>query len=276
VRVISGHTTAAAVIGDPIAHSLSPAIHNAAFAAAGLDWTFVALPVADGAGADAVGAMRVLGLGGMSVTMPHKAAVAAAADERSDAVAALGAANCLVPVGDGRIRAENTDGAGFLAGLVDDADCGVEGRRVVILGAGGAARAVAQACGAAGAAAVLVVNRTAERAATAAALAGPVGRVAEVAEVSAADIVINATPLGMGIDRSLPCDPGLLHSGQIVVDLVYDPAETAWLAAARQAGIEAHNGLSMLVHQAAIAFTHWTGVDAPVDVMKAAVTNNLG
>jgi len=274
--MISGHTTIAAVIGDPIAHSLSPAIHNAAFAAAGLDWTFVALPVADGAGAEALAAMRALGLGGMSVTMPHKAAVAAAADERSDAVAALGAANCLVPVGDDRIRAESTDGAGFIAGLADDADCGVEGRRVAILGAGGAARAVAQACGAAGASAVLVINRTGERAAAAAVLAGPVGQVAEVAQVSTADILVNATPLGMGADRSLPCDPALLHVGQVVIDLVYDPAETAWLAAARQAGIEAHNGLSMLVHQAAIAFTHWTGVDAPVDVMRAAVTNNLG
>ena len=272
--MISGRTTVTAVIGDPIAHSRSPAIHNAAFAALDLDWVCVALPVPAGNGVDAVAAMRALGLGGMSVTMPHKDVVAVAADERSDAVAALGAANCLVPLDGGGVRAENTDGAGFLAGLADDAGCGVEGLRVAILGAGGAARAVAQACGGAGASAVLVVNRTSARAQAAAALAGAVGQVADVSDISTADIVVNATPLGMGDNRLLPCDPGLLHGAQIVVDLIYDPAETAWLTEVRAAGLEAHNGLSMLVHQAAIAFTHWTGVDAPVDVMRDAVANN--
>jgi shikimate dehydrogenase len=276
LRVISGHTTVAAVIGDPIAHSQSPAIHNAAFAAVDIDWVFVALPVAAGNGAGAVEAMRTVGLGGMSVTMPHKEAVATAADERSDAVAALGAANCLVAVDDGRIRAENTDGAGFLAGLADDTGRTVEGSRVAILGAGGAARAIAHACGDAGAASVFVVNRTADRASIAAALAGPVGTVAGPADIASADIVINATPVGMGADRSLPCDPAVLHDGQVVVDLIYDPVETPWLAAARAAGIEAHNGLSMLVHQAAIAFTHWTGLPAPVAAMRSVVENNLG
>ena len=111
--MITGRTTVAAVIGDPVGHSLSPALHNAAFAATGLDWVFVALPVPTGDGAAAVDAMRTLRLGGMSVTMPHKDAVAAAADVRSEAVAALGAANCLVRLDDGRIRAENTDGPGF-------------------------------------------------------------------------------------------------------------------------------------------------------------------
>ena len=120
--------------------------------------------------------------------------IAEAADEVSEAVTALGAANCLVPIGDGRVRAENTDGLGFLAGLVDDAGNGVVGRRVAILGAGGAARAVAHACGDAGATGVLVVNRTPERAATTAALAGPAGLVANVADIATADVVVNATP----------------------------------------------------------------------------------
>lgn len=273
--MISGHTTLAAVIGDPVAHSLSPALHNAAFAASGLDWAYVALPVAAGNGAAAVDAMRTLGLGGLSVTMPHKDAVAAAADERSDAVTALGAANCLVPIGDGRVRAENTDGVGFLHGLRDDAGVDVAGRRVAILGAGGAARAVAHACGSADAAAVLVVNRTPERAAVAAELAGTVGQAADVAEIATADIVVNATSVGMGDSTEMPCDPTLFHAGQIVVDLIYVPAETRWLVEARAAGIEAHNGLSMLVHQAAVAFTLWTGAEAPVGAMRAALPNNL-
>lgn len=273
--MITGRTRVAAVIGDPITHSLSPELHNAAFAAAGLDWVYVAWPVAAGRGAAAVDAMRISGLAGMSVTMPHKDAVVDAVDERSAAVAALGAANCLVRLDGGRIRAENTDGAGFLAGLRDDAGADVDDRRVGIVGAGGAARAVAQACGAAGASEVVVVNRTAARAAACAALAGPVGRVGDVADLAAVDIVVNATNLGMGDDAAMPCDPALLHGGQVVVDLIYTPLETPWLAAARAAGIEAHNGLSMLVHQAADAFTLWTGADAPVSVMRESISNKL-
>lgn len=269
--MISGHTRVAAVIGDPVAHSRSPAIHNAAFAAAGLDWVYVALPVAPGDGGTAVAAMRALGLAGLSVTMPHKDAAAAAADERSDVVEALGAANCLVPLGDGRIRAENTDGEGFLRGLADDAGLDVGGRTVAVLGAGGAARAVVDACGRAGAGAVWVVNRSADRARTCAALAGPVGTVVAIDRVGEADIVVNATPVGMAGDRSTPCDPALLRPGQVAVDLIYDPRETPWLAALRAAGVEAHNGCSMLVHQAAVAFTHWTGVDPPIAVMRSAV-----
>ena len=273
--MISGHTTVAAVIGDPVRHSLSPAIHNAGFEAVGLDWVYVALPVAAGHAGQAVDAMRTMALGGLSVTMPHKDVVAAAADERSESVDALGAANCLVRLDDGRVRAENTDGAGFLAGLSADADFGVRGRRIAVLGAGGAARAVVHACAAAGASAVTVVNRSADRAEAAAALAGGVGRVGEIADIAAADLVVNATPVGMGTDRAMPCSPEVLHNGQVVVDLVYDPVETAWISAARAAGIEAHNGLSMLIGQAAAAFTLWTGVDAPVSAMRAAVENKF-
>lgn len=275
MRVISGRTRVAAVIGDPIEHSLSPELHNAAFAAAGLDWVYVAWPVAAGRAEAAVDAMRVSGLAGMSVTTPHKDAAAAAADERSAAVEALGAANCLVPIGDGRVRAENTDGAGFLAGLHDDAACDVTGRRLGLIGAGGAGRAIAQAAGAAGASAVVVVNRTAARARIAAELAGPVGVVGEPADLAGVDVVVNSTSVGMGDDDALPCDPALLHGGQVVVDIVYTPWETPWLAAVRGAGIEAHNGASMLVHQAAIAFTHWTGVPAPVDAMRAVIANRF-
>ena len=272
---LSGATTVAAVIGDPVAHSLSPTVHNAAFAATGLDWVYVAFRVPAGEGEAAIDAMRALGLGGLSVTTPHKDVAAAAADERSAAVEALGAANCLIPAGSGRVRAENTDGAGFLAGLADDAELDIAGRTVAVLGAGGAARAVVQACGAAGAGTVLVVNRTADRAEGCAALAGSAGRVADVADLATADVVVNATTVGMGGDQAMPCDPGLLHGGQIVVDLIYGPRETPWLAAARAAGIEAHNGVSMLIHQAAVAFRHWTGQDAPVSAMRRAVEANL-
>ena len=266
----------AAVIGDPVRHSRSPAIHNAAFAAAGIDWVFTAFEVPAGKGAEALDAMRVLGLAGMSVTMPLKAEVAAAADEVDEEVEVLAAANCMVPLGDGRLRAANTDAAGFVAGLQADAGLSADGLRVVLMGGGGAARAVAWGLAAAGAADVAVINRTQAKAQTAAAVAnaagrtGRSGRVGTMDDVAGADVVVNATSVGMGADPSMPCDPSLLRPGQVAVDLVYEPTETAWVAALRQRGVEAHNGLSMLAYQAAAAFELWTGAEAPVEVMRQA------
>ena len=272
---VSGATRVAGVIGDPVTHSLSPLLHNAAFAALGLDWVSVPFPVGAGKGSEAVEAMRTLGLAGLSVTTPHKDVVALAADEVSDAVAALGAANCLVPLADGRVRAENTDGEGFLAGLLEDADTSVEGKTVAVLGAGGAARAITRACADAAASAVLVVNRTTQRAEICAGLAGAVGVVATATDISSADIVVNATTVGMSPDSAMACDPRLLHRGQIVVDIVYTPLETAWLAATRATGIECFNGLSMLIHQAAVAIAHWTAREAPVEAMRSALLSRL-
>ena len=266
----------AAVIGDPVRHSRSPAIHNAAFAVAGIDWVFTAFEVPAGKGAEALDAMRVLGLAGMSVTMPLKAEVATAADEVDEEVEVLAAANCMVPLGDGRLRAANTDAAGFVAGLQADAGLSADGLRVVLMGGGGAARAVAWGLAAAGAADVAVINRTQAKAQTAAAVAnaagrsGRSGRVGTMDDVASADVVVNATSVGMGADPSMPCDPSLLRPGQVAVDLVYEPTETAWLAALRQRGVEAHNGLSMLAYQAAAAFELWTGAEAPVEVMRQA------
>ena len=270
----------AAVIGDPVRHSRSPAIHNAAFAAAGIDWVFTAFEVPAGKGAEALDAMRVLRLAGMSVTMPLKAEVAAAADEVDEAVEVLAAANCLVPLGGGRLRAANTDAAGFVAGLQADAGFSADGLRVVLMGGGGAARAVAWGLAAAGAADVAVINRTQAKAQTAAAVAnaagrtGRSGRVGTMDDIAGADVVVNATSVGMGADPSMPCDPSLLRPGQVAVDLVYEPTETAWLAALRQRGVEAHNGLSMLAYQAAAAFELWTGAEAPVEVMRQAALRN--
>ena len=271
----------AAVIGDPARHSRSPAIHNAAFSAAGIDWVFTAFEVPAGKGAEALDAMRVLGLAGMSVTMPLKAEVAAAADAVDAEVEILAAANCIVPRGDGRLHAANTDAAGFVAGLRADAGLSPEGLRVALIGGGGAARAVAWALAAAGAADVAVINRTGSKAEAAASIAnaasrsGRPGRVGAMEDIAAADLVVNATSVGMGSDISMPCDPKLLRPGQVAVDLVYEPLETAWLAALREQGVEAHNGLSMLAYQAAAAFELWTGIDAPVEVMRQAAAASL-
>ena len=270
---MSGASRLAAVIGDPVRHSLSPTLLNAAFAEVGLDWHFVALEVAEGRSDEALDAVRALGLAGLSVTMPHKAAVAAAVDHRTEQAEVLDAVNCVVVEG-GRLVGHNTDGDGFLDGLRHDTGFDPAGRSTVVIGAGGAARAVVLALARAGAAEVAVVNRTASRAEVAAGLAGPVGRVVLSDELSdtvaAADLVVNATSVGMTDDGALPVDPESVAVGTVAVDLIYHPPETAWLAALRGRGIEAHNGLSMLVFQAAHAFRLWTGSEAPVAVMDAA------
>jgi shikimate dehydrogenase len=274
--VITGHTRAAGVIGLPIRHSLSPAIFNAAFAACGLDWAYLAFEVPDGAAGLAMGGVRALGLEGVSVTMPHKAAVIPALDELTDDAAALGAVNCIERRGT-TLVGHNTDGQGLLDALQLDEGIAVAGRHVAVIGAGGAARAVIRSLGAAGAAAVTVVNRSPVPAEEAARLAGGVGRVGPPAAVADADLVVNATPLGMGVvvttagaPEPLPLDPELLSDGQIVVDLVYHPAVTPLLEAARGRGLRTVNGLGMLIHQAAHAFRLWTNEEPPLEAMSAA------
>lgn len=266
-RQPTGATKVAAVIGDPIAHSLSPAIHNAAFAATDLDWVYTAFQVPRGRGASAVEAMRTLGLAGLSVTMPHKAEVIPALDHVDSAAERLGAVNCIAVEGEDLVG-YNTDGDGFVASLSEEAEFDAADRRVAVIGAGGAARAIVDALARAGAAEVLVLNRTRASAERAAALAGAAGRVADPSEVATADLVVNATSVGMASSPGLPLDPACLHDGQVVADIVMDPLRTELLAAAQDRGARTVGGLGMLVHQAAKAFTHWTGLPAPLDAMR--------
>lgn len=264
------------VIGEPVEHSLSPVLHNAAFAALGIDWVSVAFPVARGDAGDAIRGARALGLHGLSVTMPHKDAVAALVDRLTPLAARVGAVNCVCFSGRETVG-ENTDGAGLVASLRRGLGFDPAGHRCMVVGAGGAARAVIAALGDAGATEVVVVNRTAARADLAAAVAGEVGHTGAAEEATSCELVVNATPLGMGTaassERGWPVDPTLLGSGQAVVDLVYDPPVTPWLAAARAQGATVANGLGMLVHQAALQLTAWTGHEAPVDAMWEAATD---
>jgi shikimate dehydrogenase len=270
-------TTVVGVTGYPVRHSLSPLLHNAAFAALELNWVSLGFEVVPGPGqiAAALAGMRALQVRGLSVTMPHKADVASLVDECSPAAARLGAVNCIINH-EGVLRGDNTDGAGFLASLVRAAGFDPAGKRCVVMGAGGAARAVIVALAEAGAASVSVVNRTASRAVDAAALAGTLGEAVEVGHAADtvardADLVVNATPVGMegagSAEAGSLIDPSLLHEGQVVVDLVYVPRPTPWLAAAGAAGATAVDGLGMLVHQAAVQVELWTGLPAPVDAM---------
>lgn len=271
--MISGATRVAAVIGSPVHHSLSPALHNAAFAQLGVDWVYVAFPVHTGEAQHALDAMRTFGIGGLSVTMPHKEAVAMAVDSLDPAAAALRSVNTVVPQADGTLRGYSTDGDGFIASLAAGGVT-VAGRHVAMLGAGGAARAIADALARHGAARVSVVNRTPESAHAAAALAGAVGEVADAAVLREADVVVNATSVGMGGDE-LPCDPVLLRPGQVVADIVYHPRDTALLRAARAAGAGTVDGLGMLLHQAALQQQLWHGHLPDVAVMAAAAEQAL-
>jgi shikimate dehydrogenase len=268
--VPSARTTVVGVIGDPVAHSLSPLLHNTAFDALGLDWVSVGFPVPAGSAPQAVAGMRALGIAGLSVTMPHKGAVAGLVDRLTASADRLGAVNCVAREG-GDLVGDNTDGPGFLASLRRGAAFDPAGRRCVVAGAGGAARAVVLALAGAGAAEVVVVNRTPERAAAAAALAGDRGRVGAPEDAAGADLVVDATPAGMegttAVGAPAVVDPALLGPGQLAVDLVYHPLTTPWLSAAADRGAVVLGGLGMLVHQAAAQVERWTGRTAPVDAM---------
>ncbi len=280
----TGSTRLAGVIGDPVRHSLSPALHNAAFARLGLDWTYVAFEIAAGRAADALAAMRVLGVEGLSVTMPHKRDAAAACDELSPAAELLGAVNCVRRDGD-RLIGENTDGAGFLRSLRVQAGLEPVGCHAVVIGAGGAARAAIVALVSEGAS-VTIVNRSADAAVRAAELGARAGATAGVSAISQsmvggpgavsdADLVINATPLGMSAGDPLPIDTSLLRRSHVVVDFIYQPAVTPLLEAAAEVGAATLNGTGMLLYQAAEQFKMWTGRDAPIAAMAAAVGLDL-
>ncbi len=261
----------AAVIGSPIEHSLSPVLHRAGFAAAGLDWDYVAFDVPAGSGAAAVDGMRALGLAGLSVTTPLKSEVAAAVDRLAPAATALGAVNTVV-WDEAELVGHSTDGDGFVASLAS-VGVDVSGCRIAVVGAGGAARSLVDALGRAGVADVLVVNRSTDAAARAAALAA-VGRVGVPADLRGAELVVNATSVGMGSDE-LPIDPALLRPEQIVADLVYYPVRTALLQAAEAAGCRTVDGVGMLVHQAVLQQELWTGHRPEPAVLRAAATAEL-
>ncbi|MCU0259960.1 MAG: shikimate dehydrogenase [Ilumatobacteraceae bacterium] len=266
-------TQVAAVIGAPVRHSLSPAIHAAAFDAAGRDWTFLAFEVAPGEGAAAVAAMRTLGIRGLAVTTPHKEDVIAALDVVDEAARRLRSVNTVVLRADGTTFGTSTDGDGLVASVLA-AGHPVAGVGAAVVGAGAAARAIVEALGRAGAAEVVVVNRTVDRAEVAAALT-PVGRVGDLDDLAAAGLVVHATSVGMGDPGALPLDPSRLRAGQVVVDIVYHPLDTGLLRAARAAGAATVDGLGMLVHQAALQQRWWTGDDPDVGAMRAAAEAEL-
>ena len=278
---ISGSTILVGVIGNPVKHSLSPVILNAAFREAKINWVYTAFETPEEKLADAIGGIRALGIAGLSVTMPHKAKVCSLLDEISDSAQMLNAVNCIVNDA-GKLEGHNTDGDGFLDAVKHDAGLDVAGKKVLVVGSGGSARSIIHSLGKAGAAEIAVINRTKKKALDALELAGSVGRYVEETEipevVSEANLVINATPIGM-LDTddtaNCPIEPNLFSKGQLAIDLIYHPISTPWMEALRDLEVEAHGGLSMLIFQAARAFKLWTGKEAPVDAMRKAAMDEI-
>jgi shikimate dehydrogenase len=261
-----------AVLGQPISHSRSPAMHTAALAELGLgdEWSYEAVEVAPEAFEERVRAMPGQGFVGANVTVPHKLAALAIADDPSEAASAIGAANTLTFDGD-RIAAENTDATGFIDALAESPS----GGRALVLGAGGSARAVVWALVDAGAV-VSIWNRTVEKAE---ALARELGAEPTTSvDVADFDLLVNATTVGMGASsqassdlKSLPIAADGLGERHQLVDLAYGQVETELVRAARARGARVVDGLEVLVRQGAASLQIWTGLDSPIEVMRRAV-----
>ncbi|NPV52100.1 MAG: shikimate dehydrogenase [Firmicutes bacterium] len=290
---ISAGTKGVAVIGHPIGHSLSPIMHNAAFKHLKLDICYLAFDVAPGDLGDAVRGLKSLGFLGANVTIPHKVEVARYMGELTGEALAIGAVNTIVIRPDGVMAGHNTDAAGFLRALKSDADFDARGKRAVVFGAGGAARACVYALAGGGAREIVILNRTPDRAEE---LAGdmkrrfsgesgggtvfrtgdlsslPGGPFAEA--VAGADLLVNTTSLGMWpeSDALSPLPESVpLASTTVVCDLVYRPVATRFIKFAQSKGARVVSGLSVLLHQGALSFRMWTGVDAPLNVMREAL-----
>ncbi len=267
--MISGRTRVFAILGNPVAHSASPAMHNAAFRALGLDAVYV--PLACEA-AEVPALMRRLAAngGGGNVTVPHKGAAAAAVERGTPRVRTLEACNTFWGE-EGALAGDNTDVDGVAAAL---ADLGVAEGPWLVVGTGGSARAVVAAAAAHGAG-VAIRSRDPARAAAFQAWAAEAG--AAPAEPGACVAVVNATPLGLHATDALPLDPGAVPAGAVALDLVYAKGGTPWVRALRARGVRAADGRAMLVAQGAAAFERWyPGVRAPVEVMRAALRGVLG
>ena len=276
---IGNRTGVVGVLGHPVGHSLSPRMHNAAFQAQGLDMVYLAFDVLPERLPEAVTGLRALNFRGVNVTIPHKEAIAHLLDEVETTARRIGSVNTVVNV-QGRLVGYNTDKSGFSAALRGLRPSGPAGLTCYVAGAGGAARAVVAALMEEGAREILVHNRTFERAASLCAQAAswgsaPCRAVTErdaAPAAATADLLINATSVGLASsvkESAIPVD--IVHSNQIVLDLVYGPSPTMLVREAKARGASAIDGKEMLVMQAAGSYELWTGRRAPVDVMRQSI-----
>jgi shikimate dehydrogenase len=270
-----GSSGFAGIIGWPLEHTLSPAMHNVALKRMDTDWVYLAFPVPPQSLEKAMDGFRVLGVRGLNVTMPHKETVIDFLDDLSPEAKVIGAVNTIEVLGD-RLVGHNTDVTGFREFLQNDAGWDGAGKKGLVLGAGGAARAVVRALREMGLETIRIAARDPGRASVLAlsdeitilpwdAAAGAAGEV---------DLVVNATPIGMKGEDLLP--DAIFGPGQMVVDLIYQPPSTKMVDRARAQKAEAWSGLGMLVHQAVASLRIWTGKEPPIEVMSAAAVHSLG
>lgn len=284
---VRGTTKVVGVFGWPVAHSLSPAMHNAAFTALGLDYIYVPFPVAPESLEQAVRNLSALGIVGVNLTIPHKESVLPFLDEVTAEARLIGAVN-TVHCTEGRLIGDNTDGRGFFEPLREQG-FSAAGQRVMVLGAGGAARAVVFQLAREGAR-VTLTNRTPERAERLAQAVREAGYPADAVQTIApqdtdqlakalreATLLVHTTRVGMHPDtEGLPPVPlDRFHERLCVYDLVYNPVETRLLKEARKRGCSTLTGVKMLVYQGAVAFQRWTGYWPPTEVMEQAVLERL-
>jgi shikimate dehydrogenase len=281
--VINGKTRVCAVIGDPVDHSLSPVMHNAAFQKLGLNLVYVAFKVTRNGLKDAISGARSLGLRGLNVTMPHKKAVMGYLDETDSTAEAIGAVNTILN-NEGKLVGYNTDGKGAMIALQEN---GIypEEKKMLLLGAGGAAKAIAFQA-AQEVEELVILNRTSEKATKLAELlykkfgkkvkGGALSAEVLKEEMKTTDILVNATPVGMNPDvNTSPVPSDLLRRDLCVMDILYNPLETKLVEDAKAVGAKVVLGLEMLLYQGAVSFEIWTNCPAPVDVMKKAALNKL-
>lgn len=283
---ISGKTKVLGIFGYPVEHSFSPAMHNAAFAHLGLDYVYVPFAVRPDHLGSAVAGIRALGLAGVNVTIPHKSTVLEFLDELSPEARLIGAVNTIINR-DGVLTGFNTDAAGFVRSLREEGGVTPEGIRILILGAGGAARAVSIQLALAGAKEIVFSTPIPDEVVS---LRGIITQNTgtevneaqwdskEIAKtLQNVDLIINATPIGMHPKTSEmpPAEIEAIPRGTLVCDLIYNPRETLLLQKASSHGLSTLNGMGMLLYQGAIAFGLWTGTEPPLDIMRQALERSL-
>ncbi|MDD5593128.1 MAG: shikimate dehydrogenase [Candidatus Margulisbacteria bacterium] len=274
------------IIGYPLGHSVSPAMHNAAFKELGLDYEYIPFEVEPADLKEALPGLRALHIAGFNVTIPHKETIVPLLDDVTKLARTIGAVNTVVNQ-DGELVGYNTDGPGFIESLKEDAGFDPKGKKAVVLGAGGASRAVSTMLAEVEVASLYISDIFEDKAKDLAEYVNGLSKtkcgwskidsLSLKSEIAAADLLVNATPIGMhpAVDKSPLPDKIKLPKSLLVYDLVYNPAETKLLKAARVAGCKTVSGLGMLVRQGALSFTIFTGEEAPVETMWAAAQKAL-
>jgi shikimate dehydrogenase len=283
---LSGHTRPFAVLGHPIGHSLSPVMHNASFQSLGLDAVYLAFDVEPSRLMNVLRAMGHMGFGGVNITVPLKQVAYEGIDVCDRSARVLGAVNTVQFLEEGEMKGYNTDGDGFIRAIEEAFSRKLTGLSVFVLGCGGAGRAVAITCANQRARRIAVSDIESERATRVASEIASIDSDIEIEIVPAdtdswnracltAELVVQSTPSGINRDAESLLGPHAFHEGQMVYDLIYMYPETAFMRAARQAGAQAANGLGMLLHQGAKAFTIWTGEHADIEAMRRALESEV-